>query len=112
MPNSACAMPTPQRMKYFQAASRLAAVRYTLTSSTVVSVAASMATQTMPMLFVVSASSIVKLNSWYMLWYRRSRGGVILPWSRSTRMYGREKIEVVSPTKAVSVTRKTLNASM
>ena len=38
------------------------------------------------MLLVVSASSIVKLNSWYMLWYRRMRGGVILPWSRSTRM--------------------------
>ena len=51
-----------------------------------VSVAASIATQMMPMLFVVSASSIVKLNSWYMLWYRRSRGGVILPWSRSMRM--------------------------
>ena len=27
VPNSACAMPTPHRMKYFQAASRLAAVR-------------------------------------------------------------------------------------
>ena len=35
---------------------------------TVVSVAASIATQTIPMLLVVSASSIVKLNSWYMLW--------------------------------------------
>ena len=46
-------------------------------------------------MFVVSASSIVKPNSWYMLWYRRSRGGVILPWSRSIFMYGREKIEVV-----------------
>ena len=33
------------------------------------------------MLLVVSASSIVKLNSWYMLWYSRMRGGVILPWS-------------------------------
>ena len=67
MPNSACAMPTPQRMKYFHAASRLAGVRYSDTSSTVVSVAASMATQRMPMLLVSSASSIVKLNSWYML---------------------------------------------
>ena len=38
------------------------------------------------MLLVISASSIVKLNSWYMLWYSRRRGGVILPWSRSTRM--------------------------
>ena len=28
VPNSACAMPTPQRMKYFQPASRLAGVRY------------------------------------------------------------------------------------
>ena len=27
VPNSACAMPTPHRMKYFHAASRLAAVR-------------------------------------------------------------------------------------
>jgi hypothetical protein len=27
VPNSACAIPTPQRMKYFQAASRLAGVR-------------------------------------------------------------------------------------
>ena len=86
VPNSACAMPTPHRMKYFHAASRLAAVRYTLTSSTVVSVAASIATHRMPMLLVISASSIVKLNSWYMLWYRRRRGGVILPWSRSMRM--------------------------
>ena len=38
------------------------------------------------MLLVVNASSIVKLNSWYMLWYRRMRGGVILPWSCSMRM--------------------------
>ena len=68
MPNSACAMPTPHRMKYFHAASRLAGVRYSDTSSTVVSVAASSATHRMPMLFVSSASSIVKLKSWYMLW--------------------------------------------
>ena len=27
VPNNACAMPTPHRMKYFHAASRLAAVR-------------------------------------------------------------------------------------
>jgi hypothetical protein len=45
----------------------------------VVSVAASIATHRMPMLLVVSATSIVALNSWYMLWYRRRRGGVILP---------------------------------
>ena len=64
------------------------------------------------MLLVVSASSIVKLNNWYMLWYSRSRLGVILPWSRSTRMYGREKIAVVSPTNAVSVTRNTFSGSM
>ena len=38
------------------------------------------------MLLVVSASSIVKLKSWYMLWKSRMRGGVILPWSRSMRM--------------------------
>ena len=68
VPNSACAMPTPHRMKYFHAASRLAGVRYSDTSSTVVSVAASIATHRMPMLLVSSASSIVKMNSWYMLW--------------------------------------------
>ena len=61
-------MPTPHRMKYFQAASRLAGVRYRLTSSTVVSVAASRATHSRPRLFVSSTSSIVKTNSWYMLW--------------------------------------------
>jgi len=38
-------------------------VRYRLTSSTVVSVAASMATQRMPILLVVSATSMVKVNS-------------------------------------------------
>ena len=68
MPNSACAMPTPQRMKYFHAASRLAGVRYSDTSSTVASVAASIATHRMPMLLVVSASSMVNMNTWYMLW--------------------------------------------
>ncbi|MDT4881250.1 hypothetical protein FQZ97_1170900 [compost metagenome] len=68
VPNRACAIPTPHRMKYFQAASRLAEVRYTLTSSTVVSVAASIATQMMPRLLVVKPSNMVKLNSWYMLW--------------------------------------------
>ena len=39
----------------------------TLTNNTVVKVAASIATHRMPMLFVISASSIAKLNSWYML---------------------------------------------
>ena len=61
-------MPTPQRMKYFHAASRLAGVRYSDTSSTVASVAASIATQRMPMLLVKSASSMVKLKTWNMLW--------------------------------------------
>jgi hypothetical protein len=32
VPNSACAMPTPQRMKYFQPA-ELAGVRYSVTSA-------------------------------------------------------------------------------
>ena len=50
-------------MKYFHAASKLAGVRYKLTSSTVVSVAASIATHTMPMLLVVSATSMAKVNS-------------------------------------------------
>jgi hypothetical protein len=58
VPNRAWAMPTPHRMKYFQAASRLAGVRYSDTSSTVARVAASMDTQRMPMLLVVSASSM------------------------------------------------------
>ena len=60
-------MPTPHRMKYFHAASMLAGVRYRLTSSTVVSVAASIATQMMPMLLEVSATSIASVNIWYML---------------------------------------------
>ena len=60
-------MPTPQRMKYFQPASRLAGVRYRITSSTVDKVAASMATHSSPMLLVVSAISMVAMNSWYML---------------------------------------------
>ncbi len=68
MPKSACAMPTEQRMKYFHAASRLAGVRYRLTSSTVESVAPSNATQRTPTLFESRHSSMVKLNSWYMLW--------------------------------------------
>ena len=67
MPNSAWAMPTPQRMKYFQPASRLAGVRYKVTSSTVERVAASIETHRSPMLFVVSATSIVVMKSWYML---------------------------------------------
>src|SRR6266850_364211 len=67
VPNNACAIPTPHRMKYFHAASRLAAVRYTLTSSTVASVAASMATHRMPMLLVrrarsMAAAKVRKLN--------------------------------------------------
>ena len=60
-------MPTPHRMKYFHAASMLAGVRYRLTSKTVVSVAASMDTQMMPMLLVVNAINMDKVNSWYML---------------------------------------------
>ena len=56
-------MPTPQRMKYFQPASRLARVRYSVTSSTVDRVAASIATHRSPMLLVVSAISIVAMNS-------------------------------------------------
>ncbi len=55
-------------MKYFQPASRLAGVRYSVTSSTVDSVAASIATQTSPMLLLVSAISIAATKSWYMLW--------------------------------------------
>ncbi len=65
VPNSACAMPTPHRMKYFHAASSAAGVRYTETSSTVQSVAASMATHSTPRLLVVSAHSIIARNNWY-----------------------------------------------
>ena len=43
-------MPTPQRMKYFQPASRLAGVRYSVTSNTVDRVAASIATHMSPMI--------------------------------------------------------------
>jgi len=64
----------------------LAAVRYSDTSSTVDSVAASIATQSRPKLFVESASSIVNTNSWYMLWYRRRRRWLTRPWCSSTRM--------------------------
>ena len=60
-------MPTPHRIKYFQPASRLAGVRYRVTSSTVDRVAASMATHMSPMLLVVRAISMVAVNSWYML---------------------------------------------
>ena len=48
-------------------ASRLAGVRYNVTSSTVDKVAASMATHISPMLLVVRATSIVAMNIWYML---------------------------------------------
>src|SRR3990167_2167581 len=40
------------------------------------------------------------------------RFGVILPWSYSIRMYGRENSEVVKPTKAVRVTRNTFSGSI
>ena len=55
-------------MKYFHAASRLAGVRYRLTSSTVESVAPSSAAHRMPILFDSRHSIMVKENSWYMLW--------------------------------------------
>ena len=79
-------MPTPQRMKYFQAASSEACVRYSATSSTVVSVAASIATHMTPRLLVVSTSSMVKVKSWYMLWKRRMPASVTRPCARSMRM--------------------------
>jgi hypothetical protein len=49
----------------------------------VVSVAASIATQRMPMLLVVSATSMVNMKSWNMLLYSRKRAEVSLPSSRS-----------------------------
>ena len=86
VPNRAWEMPTPHRMKYFQPASRLAGVRYRVTSSTVDRVAASIATHMSPMLLVVSAISMVAMNSWYMLWYRRSWPPDTRPCSASMRM--------------------------
>ncbi len=62
VPNSAWAMPTPQRMKYFHAASTASGVRYRDTSSTVARVAPSMATHRMPMLLVVSAAIMVNMK--------------------------------------------------
>ena len=44
-----------------------ARVRYSETSSTVDSVAASIATHSKPMLLVDSATSMAAMNSWYML---------------------------------------------
>src|SRR5664279_3678328 len=101
VPNKACAMPTPQRMKYFHAASIDSGVRYIDTSSTVVNVAASIATHSTPRLLVDSASSIENKKHWYIAWYKRSRALVTRPRSTSWRMYGREKIDVVKPTNAV-----------
>ena len=67
MPSNATASPKVVSTRYFQPASRLAAVRYSVTSNTVDKVAASMATHMSPMLLVVRAISIVVMNSWYML---------------------------------------------
>jgi len=64
------------------------------------------------MLLVVRAINIVAMNSWYMLWYKRSCRADTRPCSASTRMYGRENSDVVNPTNAVNVTRNTLKASM
>ena len=61
-------MPTPQRMKYFQAASIASGVRYSDTSSTVASVAPSTATQSTPRLSVASASSMVNMKAWNITW--------------------------------------------
>ena len=61
-------------------------MRYSATSSTVVRVAASIATHITPRLLVVSTTSMASVNSWYMLWYRRRPPGETLPLSRSTRM--------------------------
>ncbi len=79
-------MPTPQRIKYFQPASRLAGVRYSVTSNTVDKVAASIATHMSPMLLVVRAISIVAMNVWYMLWYKRNCPVDTRPCSVSMRM--------------------------
>ena len=61
-------MPTLPRMKYFQAASIAAGVRYRPTISTVVSVASSMATHISPMLFASSARFMANMSVWYMAW--------------------------------------------
>ena len=64
VPNSAWAIPTPHRMKYFHAASSEAGVRYRETNKTVASVAASIDTHRMPMLLVVSASNMAPMKIW------------------------------------------------
>ena len=61
-------MPTPHRMKYFQAASTDSGVRYRLTSSTVASVAPSIATHSTPILLVVRTTSMASMKPWYMVW--------------------------------------------
>ncbi len=63
VPNRARAIPTPHRMKYFHAASMLVRVRYSDTSSTVDSVAASIDTHSTPMLLVDSATSMAAMNN-------------------------------------------------
>ena len=112
VPNSAWAMPTPQRMKYFHAGSSEACVRYSATSSTVVSVAASMATHMTPRLLVVRTSSMVKVNSWYMGWYRRMPASARGHARARCACRGRENSAVVSATNAVSATRNTFSESM
>ena len=68
VPNRAWARPTPQRMKYFHAASTASGVRYSETSSTVARVAPSTETQRIPRLSVVSASIMVNMKPWNMAW--------------------------------------------
>ena len=68
VPNSASAMPTPQRMKNFHAASKAAGVRCTATMETVASVAISIATHITPRLSASSASVCAPMNTWYAAW--------------------------------------------
>lgn len=66
VPNRAWAMPTPHRIKYFQAASMLSGVRYKLTKSTVANVAPSIATHRTPKLLLTRIRYMASMKPWYM----------------------------------------------
>ena len=61
-------MPTLPRMKYFQAASNAAGVRYMPTITTVLSVATSTPTHIRPRLLATNARFMANANIWYIAW--------------------------------------------
>lgn len=68
VPNSAKAIPTPQRMKSFQAASMAGGVPCTATISTLAKVAISIATHMTPMLSASSARAWAPMKTWKATW--------------------------------------------